>query len=502
MDYTDEQRRVVELMKKQLELKEDGQNIIVSGLGGSGKTWTMCSFICDLLEVGYRITVAAITGKATSVIRNKVHAMIAERNMIVPPGQLRIQTLTKITKKSKVINISEVGDSKFYSEWRNPKEEMKNYDVLFIDELSMVPQHIIKWCQLSGVRIFGFGDFCQLPEVTTDSTFLEVKQLEKDLNLDKIRYTYGYGIKALKGLSKAYLTTVLRSDNDIANLCKELRDFSISKQSAINIIKKWAEKSSDIEYSDNANDIETGFDWQIIAYTNKKCREINNKLALGHGYPNPEDKIILFDNVNNLELYNGDVIKFKDFYNLTKNAIIGPQNANEALAKRTEIVVMKWQGQMPRVTSDNPFEQQYAFQFQNTMKILRQSKLDREKMILEYFDAPSKGTQTENEFAYQKWMELREEIPNYDERFDDFMVFLGQHDLFHIQKDLAKKISGLPRLTIVNCDYGFACTTHRAQGSEYDKVCYLFERFDRPLLYTGLSRAKQKLKIINLTKTI
>lgn len=500
MDYTAEQREVVELLKKQLQLGDKGQNVVVSGLGGSGKTWTMCSFICDLLEENYRILISAITGKATSVIRNKLDTMVKERGIICYPSQYKVITLTKLTKKSQIINIKETGESKFFSQWRDPVEVTKGYNVIFIDELSMVPQHVIQWCQMSGKRIFGFGDFCQLPEVASDSTFTELRQFEKDLHVNKVKYTYGYGVKALKGLSKAYLTTVLRSDNDIANLCKELRDFSISKESAVDIMKKWAEKSPDIEYSDSAKDIETGFDWQIIAYTNKKCQEVNNKLAIGKNYPNPEDKIILFDNINRLKLYNGDILKFKDFYALTRDAIKAPQNANQWLKQEDEIVIMKWQGMMPNMNSTNPFERNYAFNFDNAGERLVNSKVSREKSIIEYFDNPKAGTKAEQDLAYDKWMELRNETLSLDDRFDEFMSFLEQYGLFHLQEDIVKRLSPLPRVTIVNCDFGFACTTHRAQGSEYDKVCYLFERFDRPLLYTGLSRAKEKLKIINLTK--
>jgi len=56
----------------------------------------------------------------------------------------------------------------------------------------------------------------------------------------------------------------------------------------------------------------------------------------------------------------------------------------------------------------------------------------------------------------------------------------------------------LPQLYMVTLDYGYAITTHKSQGSEYEKVCYVLEKFDRPLLYTGLSRAKKQLKIIDL----
>lgn len=53
----------------------------------------------------------------------------------------------------------------------------------------------------------------------------------------------------------------------------------------------------------------------------------------------------------------------------------------------------------------------------------------------------------------------------------------------------------------MNIGYGYAITTHKSQGSEYENVCYVLERFDKPLLYTGLSRAKKRLKVVNITST-
>ena len=58
-----------------------------------------------------------------------------------------------------------------------------------------------------------------------------------------------------------------------------------------------------------------------------------------------------------------------------------------------------------------------------------------------------------------------------------------------------------PQLYFVNIGYGYAITTHKSQGSEYDNVCYVLERFDKPLVYTGLSRAKKRLKVVNITST-
>ncbi len=84
--------------------------------------------------------------------------------------------------------------------------------------------------------------------------------------------------------------------------------------------------------------------------------------------------------------------------------------------------------------------------------------------------------------------------------FNTFMEYLNANDIDMYQR-IAEKAIPSPMLYFVKADYGYCVTTHKSQGSEYPKVCYLLEKFDKPLLYTGLSRAKTDLMIINLTKT-
>ena len=472
-------------------------------------TAMMCEFISELLEEGKYVIVAALTGKATGVIRSKLMATIKEKGIALEEKQLRIETLTRLTKRSIPIMVTSYGETKFVNQWRKPKESTAGYDVLFIDELSMVPEYIMRWWKESEIRVFGFGDYCQLPEVITADTYKEVKLMEDVLHMTNKRMTYGYGVKALKGLSQASLTTVLRSDNDIALLCGDLRDFSMSKSKVVEVMKQWAAKSDDIEYSDNINDLEVGKDWQIISYTNKKCQEVNNQLALGQGYPDPEDKIILFDNLNSFELYNGDVILFKDFMEKCYQKMIPAQNANDLVNNRgtmSDYVIMKWQGRMPALDSPHPTERYFAYVKTEAEKVLKLVSMEREQRMPEIMahlcENGEFGTEMVREEVRNKWLELKRNTKlTFEMKFKQIMDFLEDRALFPMINALIKELPKLPSVSIVNADYGMCCTTHRSQGSEYPKVCYLFERFDRPLLYTGLSRAKEKLKIINLTKT-
>jgi exodeoxyribonuclease V alpha subunit len=70
----------------------------------------------------------------------------------------------------------------------------------------------------------------------------------------------------------------------------------------------------------------------------------------------------------------------------------------------------------------------------------------------------------------------------------------GRHGVYYMnpQKDL---------------DLAYVITTHKSQGSEYDRVCYVMNRsrsylLNRKNLYTGISRAREHVTIITDTKSI
>lgn len=492
INWTPEQQEVIDYLLKQVDSPE-GKNVVVSGSGGTGKTTIICELICRLLASGHKVAVTAMTGKATAVLRNKVNAAILEKEIKFDKDNLLIETVSKITKIAKVMNVTTDGETKYTNTWRRP--EQFDYDVLFVDELSMVPSYVAKWWQMAGCRVFGFGDECQLPEVRTSETGYEIAAFEHDLRLPHQNYVSGYGIKALQRLAELQLHKVLRSDNEVAILCHELRDFSKTKGEIVQILKKYAKEYEHIGYSTSVADVETDPEWQILAYTNKMCQEWNDKLCIGgDAYPDLEDKLLLFDNINPLRLYNGDTIKFKDFI-----ATINRYNAR-ALANggRRVNVCMKWRGRMPRKDGG---ELERMFWEQTQMYYRLKAEVDAIRM------AQTPGIIKISDFApgyVDDCLEMFEMASNREgtngEKFNSFLEYLTTTNI-DMYQFVANRVAPSPMLYFVKTDYGYCVTTHKSQGSEYPKVCYLLERFDKPLLYTGLSRAKTDLKIINLTST-
>lgn len=491
INWTPEQQEVIDYLMAQVDNPE-GKNVVVSGSGGTGKTTIICELICRLLEDGYKVAVTAMTGKATAVLRSKVNDAIKEKGLEIDKDNLLIETVAKITKVSKVMDVSTDGETKYTNTWRSPK--LFNYDVLFVDELSMVPSYVGKWWQMTNCRVFGFGDECQLPEVRTSEVGRDIAAFEHDLRLPHQQYISGYGVKALKKLSELQLHKVLRSDNEVALLCHELRDFSKTKGEIVQVIKKFAAEYEHINYSTSVADVETDPDWQILAYTNKMCQEWNDKLCIGgDAYPDLNDKLLLFDNINPMRLYNGDTIRFRDLIER-----INRQNAAGMKKGRRINVCMKWRGRMPR-KDGNSFEQ--MFHEQTVMYYEQKKKVDAVRIQQIPGILKTSGFAPEYiDECYEIFDEIAQWPMTDGEKFTSFAEFLSTSNVDMFQA-VMKGVAPSPMLYFVKADYGYCVTTHKSQGSEYPKVCYLLEKFDKPLIYTGLSRAKTDLKIINLTST-
>ncbi len=352
INWTPEQKAIMDFLMEQVD-NPNGKNVVVSGSGGTGKTTIICELICQLLASGHKVAVTAMTGKATAVLRGKVNDAIREKNLRFDKDYLLIETVTKITKKSKVMDVTTDGETKYSSTWRNPSAFP--FDVLFVDELSMVPSYVSRWWQMTDCRVFGFGDECQLPEVTTPEIKYDLAAFEHDLHLPRQKYVSGYGVKALKQLAQCQLHKVLRSDNEVALLCHDLRDFTQTKGEIINTIKRYADEYEHINYSTSMSDVICDPEWQILAFTNKMCQDLNDKMCIGGDrYPDPNDKILLYDNINPLRLYNGDTLTFARFIET-----INDYNARATARSGRQIrVCMKWRGRMP-TANGNFFERMF-----------------------------------------------------------------------------------------------------------------------------------------------
>lgn len=434
-----------------------------------------------------------MTGKATGVLRQKIFAALKENGLNENEdclANLQIATISKLTKKAQVVGLKDSGDTVYVNKWQDPRSF--RFDVLILDELSMVPHYIQQWWSLTPCLVIGLGDYCQIPEVHTVDTQREIAGFRHDLKLPPSRLVNGYGVKVLRDLSTFELKTVLRSTGDITLLCNELRNFDRSKDDVIETIKEWANKSPDITYSNLIADIEIGDDWQIIAYTNKMCKKINDALAIGDVFPDYNDKIILHDNLNPILAYNGEVYVFKDLLNKVKAY-------NSVFPSSGLYVVWKFNNQMPSKNSKSAVERASYMTwvtYRLAAKDIHRRRLDDLPNIIDSINFIS----DEQKKEYKEGIESYRAGNNNEETCFNYIIErFGVIDR-DVTQYIMNRVPSLPQVYFVNIGFGYCCTTHKSQGSEYPKVCYILEKMDRPLLYTGASRAKEKLKVIDLTE--
>jgi exodeoxyribonuclease-5 len=129
-----------------------GDHHVLLGFAGTGKTTLMRVVVREMLEAGKRVAVCAPTNKAVSVLERNIRAAAIEAPC------LTIYKLLGLTPGSD-------------DEKRKPKRVGKNkalhYDVVILDECSMVSSDLMEWINKDLRRHFVLyvGDPAQLPPV-------------------------------------------------------------------------------------------------------------------------------------------------------------------------------------------------------------------------------------------------------------------------------------------------------------------------------------------------
>lgn len=126
--------------------------ITLGGYAGTGKT-TVVGEIRNKLPITVRIAYCAYTGKATSVLRNK----LLSKKCIYSTDS--ISTIHSLIYKPKIEDGEIVG-------WI--KENSIDYDLIIVDECSMVSSEVFRDLLSYGIPILCIGDHGQLPPISND----------------------------------------------------------------------------------------------------------------------------------------------------------------------------------------------------------------------------------------------------------------------------------------------------------------------------------------------
>lgn len=163
---------------------EDAPFITVGGYAGTGKTTLISCLATELVDKGYRIGFCAFTGKAANVIGGKLRAagiqarcgtihsfMYApvfkteEKPVFDQQGNPVIDPETKVQMIEKINKIEDWAPANILGELDVRTGETQPFNLVVVDEASMVDSKIWKDLRSFGVPIVAVGDHGQLPPI-------------------------------------------------------------------------------------------------------------------------------------------------------------------------------------------------------------------------------------------------------------------------------------------------------------------------------------------------
>lgn len=356
---------------------------IIAGLAGTGKS-TVTKTIIDSFNIKpEQVLAGSFTGKASLRLQEQ--------------GFHDAQTLHKIFYKSHKIP----GTNEFI---HIPKEksEFSQYKVILVDEISMVPNSMMKIIAKSGLFMIGLGDPFQLPPIGKDNGMLS----DPDIFFDKI-------------IRQAEDNTIIRLAHEIRNGIP-VKPFSddnvimVPKEELTTGMLTWADQ------------VLCGLNATRNSYNNI----IRNELGFTGNQPNWGEKIIFLQ--NNWEFTNRDG-------NPLINGLIG-----------------------------------------NVTKVSKPYKDGLTQLLNQ--PASFANMDVQPDFGGAQYQRVK---------YDALPFETG--DSSYIADDKAN----VGRNKINKIDFGYVITTHKSQGSEFDKVLGI----DEPMrgcnrarwLYTMVTRASKKL---------
>ena len=259
-------------------LKSSNSIFLLTGAAGTGKT-SIISTIFKNNFVDKKIVLSATTNKAVSVIEQ----MFANKQ-----ENIDILTIHKICSIKRSITDNGTELFSFDNTNKSKNKSIFNYDIIVIDEASMISLDIIKYLynlktQIRG-KIILVGDMYQLPPIN---------------EIESQCFNKNYFDNIFK------LTQTVRFNSNILDFSLRIRD-CINKKKQISLknivgdnFKIYKNEKEWLDMFVNNITIKNTF----LTYTNKRCKEINNYIRKKY-----------FKNKSILEYMKNEVIVFNNYY--------------------------------------------------------------------------------------------------------------------------------------------------------------------------------------------
>lgn len=412
--------------------------VAVTGEAGSGKT-TIMKMAVERLRANKRtVALAAPTGRAARRIYEATGIAAVTIHKLLEYGKPEIDPIT--------------GQPKTESSPSRHRDNPLEFQDVFVDEYAMVNEEIhgnLINALPNGGRLIVFGDVNQLPPIE------------------------GYEIIKAKG--KTPFQRLLELPSSIT----------------LDVVHRQAADSGVLE---NAHRVSKGqpvkrhkdFDLKITEYPLKALRE---HLYDGPDYTLLTNQIISPGRKGPLGVHALNEI-IQTFYDSQKD-----------IGDRIELPRNKWE-EKNRISvhvGDKVICNENTYDMRDFFERFTRWKNDTDPEWDSYIPCPDTFKMLNGEIGL-----VNEVLPDGSISIDfgDRTVHLPINYRDYIPK-FNKMINRDPRKSI---DLAYAVTTHKTQGSEFDQVCYimhssLWYNMNRNNIYTGITRAKQRVVMITDTRT-
>lgn len=531
------------------------------GYAGTGKTTTIVELLSFLISNKFIKSVAftAPTNKAVDVIKSKFRYYLKEFSKLFLDtklddnfdfddicDKLRIYgiiidfiTIHKLLKFE--LDFKSDGEVKFSqsSKRSSHKSLIHNYDVVIIDECSMIPLDIVS-CIFKDIRnntkkfcdnyqkypkIIFCGDPAQLPPVNEKLSFIFATDCNiSEKELDKADMSIEI-IKDIVNMQKYTLKKVMRSNLDsVTNICYQIRLWTIGETKTPQLAGCIKKGVTMCKYK---GENKTSTDWF------KKClkyyqsgKELNIILTWTKNQAVEYNKIIretLFQkkNINKYEV--GDILMLSDFYNIgdedsqdNKDKFYTSEQIKIVGIKQITKQISLFDTDMKKSARNLQNSSQYDVKYKQTINVINSAittkfkcfemkviricngdNLQTPSIIYVLDDSVLEKHRTTVDHISESIRNLNKILcSKYREKIDT----IETHIIKPLWKELHKKIID----PFANISYGYAITCHKGQGSNFYNV---FVDMDDILknpnsyemkncMYTAMTRASNELHLL------
>ena len=509
------------------------------GYAGTGKTTSLVALITYMLELKYvkSIIFTSPTNKALNVIKNKfinsLRYLLEKHNIEYAETKTFDDNIDKLRKHNINIEFSTIHKLLNYKTEFNQNGEMvfikekdsdlKKYDVIVIDESSMVSINliydIIKDTDKINTKIIFAGDPAQLPPVNehissifmNESTRISHSKMTKYIpNLSESNYINF--CETIINMNKFTLNEIIRTKNpSIIDSCNTIRNW-IQNRSEFTDIQKYEDtniilypndktkKTKTLWYKEFENKIKDENDTIIISWTNGETDMYNNY------YRNT-----LFNSNKSIDVFmEGDILILNEFYNINCNKF----NTSE------KIVVIEVKQDMFNIENlDNKINKAVRIlknarsietRFKNFIENINKNKnsIPIYKLKVKKIDELDKtydiNVIRKESIEYHK--ELIFTISDSIRAFRNNIIDITTNESleYNLIQPLWKDFNNKYIDPFATVSYGYAITCHKAQGSNYKNVFVDFsdivknknEEEMKRCMYTAMSRTIDTLHIL------